>query len=100
MKNDWSQEFSALVDRVQALTKREVEAGVGCKSQDGDVGIYKSCFAEPYWVCTIYSYIFGPHRHHEFRGDTPLEAVTNAALAFECWVSRYESEYKEAQRDE
>ena len=96
MINDWAEHFAVLVDRVQALTKREVEAGVGCKSQDGDVGIYKSCYGEPHWVCTIYSYIFGPHRHHEFRGDTPLQAVRRAELAFDVWYS----EYKEAQRDE
>ena len=100
MIDDWSGEFVVLVDKVQSLTIREINAGAGCKSQDGEVGIFKRCHAKPHWACTIYSYIFGPHRHHEFIGDTPLEAVRKADSEFSSWVSEYTREYREAKRDE
>lgn len=39
-----------------------------------------------YWCISVYSYVLGPHRNHDFEGETYDEVYQQAYTAVKSWV--------------
>lgn len=44
----------------------------------------------PYWRISVYSYVLGPRRNHDFLGKSLAEALAVAESAVSSWVEPYE----------
>jgi len=93
-----AQRLVRMQERLRAATYHEIKKDGNHKSSEGAVSLafnLPSVFSDeraPGWSVTVYSYVLGPNRSHEFFGASALEAISKAEDAVGEWCFASEIE--------
>ena len=101
-----AQRLVRIQERLRSATYHELRKDNYHKSSEGAVSLSFDLppvvgdERNPSWTVSVYSYVLGPDRTHDFFGDSALEAISKAEDAVSIWCSKAEMEMMFGVQDE
>ena len=84
--------IQAMREKLFKWTRKAIDDGSCHKASECSVTVEFPGMFDVWWTISVYSYVLGPHRNHEFTGKTFDEVMTIAEYHVDEWCAKYDEE--------